>query len=220
MAQGADQETTRKSLARFHSVIEITNGHVFPISIGARQNMFAVLSGNTGNADYPTPPENHWVTYRMLFWLDRAMDPRTPCLVGAAQYTGREQPGPEPLDLWESVARDAAREARRAHRGGRARLGADRGRRGAGHQAPLPPGGRACRVEPSGRPQTAIRLGASAASRRTGPRAVPAGAHLRDHGDRAAGGARARHRGGDARPGADAGADDGDGRRQPLRVAS
>ncbi|MEU7002141.1 hypothetical protein [Nonomuraea sp. NPDC046570] len=40
------------------------------------------------------------------------MDPRTPCLVGAAQYTGREQPGPEPLDLWETVAREAAREAR------------------------------------------------------------------------------------------------------------
>lgn len=40
------------------------------------------------------------------------MDPRTPCLVGAAQLTIREQPGPEPLDLWESVARQAAAEAR------------------------------------------------------------------------------------------------------------
>ncbi|WP_219463433.1 acetyl-CoA synthetase [Nonomuraea rhizosphaerae] len=40
------------------------------------------------------------------------MDPRTPCLIGAAQRTVREQPGPEPLDLWEEVARAAAREAR------------------------------------------------------------------------------------------------------------
>ncbi|WP_157250684.1 acetyl-CoA synthetase [Nonomuraea typhae] len=39
------------------------------------------------------------------------MDPRTPCLVGAAQLTVRSQPGPEPLDLWEHVAREAAREA-------------------------------------------------------------------------------------------------------------
>lgn len=49
---------------------------------------------------------------RMLFWLDCVMDPRTPCLVGIAQRTVRSQPGPEPLDLWESVARDAARDAR------------------------------------------------------------------------------------------------------------
>ncbi|WP_327089687.1 acetyl-CoA synthetase [Nonomuraea sp. NBC_01738] len=40
------------------------------------------------------------------------MDPRTPCLVGTAQLTVRAQPGPEPLALWETVARDAAREAR------------------------------------------------------------------------------------------------------------
>ncbi|NUW35099.1 acetyl-CoA synthetase [Nonomuraea sp. SMC257] len=40
------------------------------------------------------------------------MDPRTPCLVGAAQLTVREQPGPEPLDLWEAVARAAADDAR------------------------------------------------------------------------------------------------------------
>ncbi|WP_084959353.1 acetyl-CoA synthetase [Thermoactinospora rubra] len=40
------------------------------------------------------------------------MDPRTPCLIGAAQLTVRDQPGPEPLDLWERVARRAAREAR------------------------------------------------------------------------------------------------------------
>ncbi|NRQ37467.1 acetyl-CoA synthetase [Nonomuraea sp. NN258] len=39
------------------------------------------------------------------------MDPRTPCLIGAAQRTVREQPGPEPLDLWEEVARAAAAEA-------------------------------------------------------------------------------------------------------------
>jgi acetyl-CoA C-acetyltransferase len=40
------------------------------------------------------------------------MDPRTPCLIGAAQRTVRRQPGPEPLDLWEETARAAAREAR------------------------------------------------------------------------------------------------------------
>ncbi|MFI6633634.1 acetyl-CoA synthetase [Nonomuraea fuscirosea] len=40
------------------------------------------------------------------------MDPRTPCLIGIAQRTIREQPGPEPLDLWESVARAAADDAR------------------------------------------------------------------------------------------------------------
>ncbi|WP_344893703.1 acetyl-CoA synthetase [Streptosporangium longisporum] len=38
-------------------------------------------------------------------------DPRTPCLVGVAQHTVREQPGPEPLDLWELVAREAAADA-------------------------------------------------------------------------------------------------------------
>ncbi|MEV4107163.1 acetyl-CoA synthetase [Nonomuraea sp. NPDC049695] len=40
------------------------------------------------------------------------MDPRTPCLIGIAQRTVREQPGPEPLDLWESTAREAADDAR------------------------------------------------------------------------------------------------------------
>ncbi|MEV2272978.1 acetyl-CoA synthetase [Nonomuraea africana] len=40
------------------------------------------------------------------------MDPRTPCLVGAAQLTVRDQPGPEPLILWETVARQALSEAR------------------------------------------------------------------------------------------------------------
>ncbi|MEV6038547.1 acetyl-CoA synthetase [Nonomuraea sp. NPDC052116] len=40
------------------------------------------------------------------------MDPRTPCLIGIAQRTIREQPGPEPLDLWEETARAAAEDAR------------------------------------------------------------------------------------------------------------
>ncbi|MEV0621202.1 acetyl-CoA synthetase [Nonomuraea sp. NPDC050404] len=47
-----------------------------------------------------------------MFWLAVFMDPRTPCLIGIAQRTVREQPGPEPLDLWESVAREAAADAR------------------------------------------------------------------------------------------------------------
>ncbi|GAA0841290.1 acetyl-CoA acetyltransferase [Streptosporangium amethystogenes subsp. fukuiense] len=48
-----------------------------------------------------------------MFWLDVGMsgDPRTPCLVGVAQHTVRVQPGPEPLDLWELVAREAAADA-------------------------------------------------------------------------------------------------------------
>ncbi|MFE3455435.1 acetyl-CoA synthetase [Nonomuraea sp. NPDC059194] len=40
------------------------------------------------------------------------MDPCTPCLVGAAQLAVRDQPGPEPLSLWEAVARQALAEAR------------------------------------------------------------------------------------------------------------
>ncbi|MFC4112566.1 acetyl-CoA synthetase [Nonomuraea zeae] len=40
------------------------------------------------------------------------MDPRTPCLIGIAQRTIREQPGPEPLDLWEQVGRAAADDGR------------------------------------------------------------------------------------------------------------
>ncbi|MBG0815231.1 acetyl-CoA synthetase [Planomonospora sp. ID82291] len=40
-----------------------------------------------------------------------SVDPRTPCLVGVAQHTVREQPGPEPLDLWELAARGAAADA-------------------------------------------------------------------------------------------------------------
>ncbi|MGV9774386.1 acetyl-CoA acetyltransferase [Streptosporangium sp. NPDC003464] len=40
-----------------------------------------------------------------------SVDPRTPCLIGVAQHTVREQPGPEPLDLWELAAREAAADA-------------------------------------------------------------------------------------------------------------
>ncbi|WP_344860607.1 acetyl-CoA synthetase [Planomonospora alba] len=40
-----------------------------------------------------------------------SVDPRTPCLVGVAQHTVRDQPGPEPLDLWELAARGAAADA-------------------------------------------------------------------------------------------------------------
>ncbi|MBG0832165.1 acetyl-CoA synthetase [Planomonospora sp. ID67723] len=40
-----------------------------------------------------------------------SLDPRTPCLVGVAQHTVRDQPGPEPLDLWELAAREAAADA-------------------------------------------------------------------------------------------------------------
>ncbi|GGS92430.1 hypothetical protein GCM10010156_58430 [Planobispora rosea] len=49
----------------------------------------------------------------MTFWLHVPMsvDPRTPCLVGVAQHTVRDQPGPEPLDLWELAARRAAADA-------------------------------------------------------------------------------------------------------------
>ncbi|RJL26591.1 acetyl-CoA acetyltransferase [Bailinhaonella thermotolerans] len=39
------------------------------------------------------------------------IDPRTPVLVGVAQHTVRDRPGPEPLDLWERVAREAAEDA-------------------------------------------------------------------------------------------------------------
>ncbi|MBB5966283.1 acetyl-CoA synthetase [Planomonospora venezuelensis] len=38
-------------------------------------------------------------------------DPRTPCLVGVAQHTVRDLPAPEPLDLWELAAREAAADA-------------------------------------------------------------------------------------------------------------
>ncbi len=38
-------------------------------------------------------------------------DPRTPCLIGVAQHTARQAPAPEPLALWERVAREAAADA-------------------------------------------------------------------------------------------------------------
>ena len=40
-----------------------------------------------------------------------AVDPRTPCIVGVARRTWRDQAAPEPLDLWEDVARSAADDA-------------------------------------------------------------------------------------------------------------
>ncbi len=39
------------------------------------------------------------------------VDPRTPCIIGVARRTWRDQPAPEPLDLWEHVARAAAEDA-------------------------------------------------------------------------------------------------------------
>jgi acetyl-CoA C-acetyltransferase len=39
-------------------------------------------------------------------------DPRSPCLIGVAQHTWRERPAPEPLDMWERVARAAVADAR------------------------------------------------------------------------------------------------------------
>jgi acetyl-CoA C-acetyltransferase len=39
------------------------------------------------------------------------VDPRSPCLVGVAQHTVRGGSSPEPLDLWEQVARAAAADA-------------------------------------------------------------------------------------------------------------
>jgi acetyl-CoA C-acetyltransferase len=36
-----------------------------------------------------------------------APDPRAPCIIGAARRTWHEQPAPEPLDMWEEVARAA-----------------------------------------------------------------------------------------------------------------
>ncbi|MEU4833829.1 acetyl-CoA synthetase [Streptosporangium sp. NPDC023615] len=49
-------------------------------------------------------------------------DSRTPCLVGVAQHTVRRQPGPEPLDLWELVAREAAADAVAGGAGGASAL--------------------------------------------------------------------------------------------------
>jgi len=39
------------------------------------------------------------------------VDPRAPCIIGAARRTFRSVPAPEPLDLWEEVARAAAADA-------------------------------------------------------------------------------------------------------------
>lgn len=39
------------------------------------------------------------------------VDPRTPCLIGVARHTWREVPAPEPLTMWETVARAAAEDA-------------------------------------------------------------------------------------------------------------
>ncbi len=40
-----------------------------------------------------------------------AVDRRAPCIIGVARHTWREEPAPEPLDLWETVARAAAEDA-------------------------------------------------------------------------------------------------------------
>ena len=39
------------------------------------------------------------------------VDPRAPCIIGVARRTWREEPAPEPLILWETLAREAARDA-------------------------------------------------------------------------------------------------------------
>ncbi len=39
------------------------------------------------------------------------VDPRAPCIIGVARHTWREEPAPEPLDMWEQVARTAAADA-------------------------------------------------------------------------------------------------------------
>ncbi len=43
-----------------------------------------------------------------------AVDPRSPCVIGVAQYVSRPEDGPcpEPLAMWERVARDAATDSR------------------------------------------------------------------------------------------------------------
>jgi acetyl-CoA C-acetyltransferase len=40
-----------------------------------------------------------------------AVDPRVACIIGVARRTWREEPAPEPLDMWESQARAAADDA-------------------------------------------------------------------------------------------------------------
>ena len=42
---------------------------------------------------------------------DVAVDPRAPCIIGVARRTWREEPAPEPLDMWETMARAAAEDA-------------------------------------------------------------------------------------------------------------
>jgi acetyl-CoA C-acetyltransferase len=39
------------------------------------------------------------------------IDPRTPCVIGVARRTWREEPAPEPVAMWEDVARAAAADA-------------------------------------------------------------------------------------------------------------
>jgi acetyl-CoA C-acetyltransferase len=39
------------------------------------------------------------------------VDPTAPCIIGVARHTWREEPAPEPLDLWEAMARAAADDA-------------------------------------------------------------------------------------------------------------
>jgi len=41
------------------------------------------------------------------------VDPRSPCIIGAARRTWRQEPAPEPLTLWEEVAHAAADDAGR-----------------------------------------------------------------------------------------------------------
>ena len=44
--------------------------------------------------------------------MSAGVDPRTPCLIGVAQHTVRPPgPSPEPLELWEQRAREAARDS-------------------------------------------------------------------------------------------------------------
>jgi acetyl-CoA C-acetyltransferase len=40
-----------------------------------------------------------------------ARDPRAPCIIGVARRTWREEPAPEPLDMWEEMARAAGADA-------------------------------------------------------------------------------------------------------------
>jgi acetyl-CoA C-acetyltransferase len=40
-----------------------------------------------------------------------AVDPRAPCIIGVARRTWRHEPAPEPLDMWEELARTAAADA-------------------------------------------------------------------------------------------------------------